>query len=182
MENEAETIGRISEGLSAATNAADSATDNSANLVKITRCSGDARRRVSRKYRSRTSALLMVSSRPSAVDSAAARPPAATRPEITYGRPAISGVASMIRSAPKRISPNCRIPSPFTSSTDSSELSMRDHCAIQVGSESKLLPTRFAMISCLTSTANAGALRYSSAMKNSDHATDERAAATEGAV
>ncbi len=40
----------------------------------------------------------MASSSPSAVDSAAARPPAATRPEITYGRPAISGVESTITS------------------------------------------------------------------------------------
>ena len=32
------------------------------------------------------------------MDSAAARPPAATRPEITYGRPAISGVESTITS------------------------------------------------------------------------------------
>ena len=53
MENEAETIGRISEGLSAATNAADSATESSANLVIITRCSGDARRRVSGPGRER---------------------------------------------------------------------------------------------------------------------------------
>jgi hypothetical protein len=44
------------------------------------------------------SALAIASSRPSAVDSAAARPPAATRPEITYGRPAISGVESTITS------------------------------------------------------------------------------------
>jgi hypothetical protein len=44
------------------------------------------------------SALAMASSRPSAVESAAARPPAATRPEITYGRPAISGVESTITS------------------------------------------------------------------------------------
>ncbi len=83
MENEAETIGRISEGLSAATKAADSATESSVNLVSITRCSGEARRRVSWKYRSRTRALLMVSSSPSAVDKAAASPPAATRPATT---------------------------------------------------------------------------------------------------
>ena len=44
------------------------------------------------------SALAMASRSPSAVDSAAARPPAATRPEITYGRPAISGVESTITS------------------------------------------------------------------------------------
>jgi hypothetical protein len=38
------------------------------------------------------------------------------------------------------------------------------------------------MTSNFTSTASAGALRYSRAMKNSDHATDERASATEGVV
>ncbi len=41
-ENDADTIGRISEGLSAATNAEDKATDSKANLLRITRCSGDA--------------------------------------------------------------------------------------------------------------------------------------------
>ena len=46
-ENEADTMGKISDGLSAATNAADKATASSVNLVKITRCSGDAWRRVS---------------------------------------------------------------------------------------------------------------------------------------
>ena len=40
-------MGKISDGLSAATNAADKATASSVNLVKITRCSGDAWRRVS---------------------------------------------------------------------------------------------------------------------------------------
>src|SRR5690606_8067437 len=49
----------------------------------------------------------MTSSRPAAVDMAAARPPAATRPTIGAGRPAISGLASTrmsllrIRSAPE---------------------------------------------------------------------------------
>ena len=60
-----------------------SATAKSANLVKITRCSGEALRGRARKYKSRTKALLMVSSSPSAVDSAAASPPAATRPDTT---------------------------------------------------------------------------------------------------
>ncbi|MNT40253.1 hypothetical protein D3C72_1765580 [compost metagenome] len=82
-ENDADTMGKISDGLRAATNAADSATASKVNLVKITRCSGDALRCASGKYRSRTSALLMVSSNPSAVDNAAARPPAATRPDTT---------------------------------------------------------------------------------------------------
>src|SRR5260370_918308 len=38
----------------------------------------------------------MASRSPSAVEGAPARPPAATRPEITYGRPAIAGVESTI--------------------------------------------------------------------------------------
>ncbi|MNL73106.1 hypothetical protein D3C87_1985180 [compost metagenome] len=88
----------------------------------------------------------------------------------------------MMRSAPRRISPNCTNPSPFTSSTDSSELSTRAHCAIQLGKASKLLPTRFCMTSNFTSTARAGALKYSSAMKNNDHPTDARAADTVGEV
>ena len=43
-------------------------------------------------------AVASASRSPSAVESAAARPPAATRPEITYGRPAISWVESTITS------------------------------------------------------------------------------------
>jgi hypothetical protein len=74
------------------------------------------------------------------------------------------------------------MPSPLTSSTDNRELSTRAHCAIQVGNASKLLPTKFCMTSNFTSTARAGALRYSKAMKNSDHPTDARAAATVGEV
>jgi hypothetical protein len=37
-------MGRISEGFSAATKAADRATESNVNLVRITRCSGDALR------------------------------------------------------------------------------------------------------------------------------------------
>ena len=43
-------------------------------------------------------ALAMVSSRPSAVESAAARPPAMTRPVITNGSPATSGMDSTTKS------------------------------------------------------------------------------------
>jgi hypothetical protein len=80
-ENEADTSGRMSAGLREATTAASRAVSNSANLDRITRCSGFMRVATSWLYRSRTMALLMVSSRPSAVDSAAARPPAATSAE-----------------------------------------------------------------------------------------------------
>src|SRR6218665_76973 len=88
----------------------------------------------------------------------------------------------MIKSVPSRISPNWISPSRLTSCTDSRELSIRAHCAIQFGSVAKLLPTRFCMTSNLTSTARAGALRYSSAMKNSDQPTDARAPATDSTV
>ena len=181
-ENEAATMGRMSDGRCPATSAASSATAISTNLETMTRCSGEVLRGRSWKYRSRTRALLMVSSRPSAVDSAAASPPAATRPATTYGRPPISGVASMIRSAPRRSSPNCSTPSPLTSSTDSSEASTRAHCAIQFGSSSKRTPTRLFITSSLISAASAGAVRYSRAMKNRVHATEVRAADTEGTV
>ena len=74
------------------------------------------------------------------------------------------------------------MPSPFMSSIDSSDASTRAHCAIQFGKASKWLPTRLFITSNLTSTASAGALRYSRAMKNSDHATEARAPATVGEV
>ena len=74
------------------------------------------------------------------------------------------------------------MPSPFTSSMDNRELSTRAHWAIQLGKASKLLPTKCCMTSNLTRTASAGALRYSSAIKNSDHATDSRAASPEQRV
>ena len=53
----------------------------------------------------------MASSRPSAVESAAARPPAATRPDTTYGRPAISGIDSTMMSWLMMNSASCRMPS-----------------------------------------------------------------------
>jgi hypothetical protein len=68
------------------------------------------------------------------------------------------------------------------SSTDSSEASTLDHCAIQLGKASKCVPTRLLMTSYFTSTAKAGAPRYSNPMKNSDQATEVRAADTEGTV
>ena len=52
-ENEAETSGRMSAGLSAATIAAMRATESSANFDRMTRCSGAIRRAVSWLYRSR---------------------------------------------------------------------------------------------------------------------------------
>jgi len=70
----------------------------------------------------------------------------------------------------------------LTSSTASSEASTRAHCAIQVGNSSKRMPTRLFMTSNLTSTARAGALMYSTPMKNSVQPTEARAPDTEGAV
>jgi hypothetical protein len=49
----------------------------------ITRRTGEALRLIILKYRSCESALAMVNSSPSAVESAAASPPAATRPVMT---------------------------------------------------------------------------------------------------
>ena len=74
------------------------------------------------------------------------------------------------------------MPSPLTSLTDNSDASTLLHCPIQVGKASKELPTRLFMTSNFTSRASAGTLRYSSAIKNSDHATDVRASATLGTV
>ena len=82
-ENDAVTMGNMPAGRSAATDAASMATASKANLVRITRCYGMARRRVLAYTMSRTNALLIVSSKPSAVDKAAAKPPAATRPDTT---------------------------------------------------------------------------------------------------
>ena len=84
----------------------------------------------------------MVSSRPSAVDSAAARPPAATRPDTTYGRPAISGVASTMMSPPITISASCTMPSKLRSVMVSSVGSTSRQAAAQAGSSANLLPTR----------------------------------------
>ena len=63
-------------------------------------------------------ALAMVSSRPSAVESAAARPPAMTRPVITKGSPAISGMDSTTKSVLRTTkSAHWTMPSPFLSTT-----------------------------------------------------------------
>ena len=63
-------------------------------------------------------AFAMVSRRPSAVESAAARPPAITRPVMTNGRPAISGVASTTKSVLLTTkSANWTMPSPSLSTT-----------------------------------------------------------------
>ena len=106
-----------------------------------------------------TKALLMVNNKPSAVDKAAAKPPAATKPDTTKGIPPSSGVASMIMSAPSFNSPNCKTRSPLMSEKDSSPESRRAHWNIQLGKSSKLLPTKLFKTSNFTNTAKAGTLR-----------------------
>ena len=52
------------------------------------------------------------------MDSAAARPPAITRPVITNGSPAISGIDSTTKSVDRITkSAHCTTPSPFLSTT-----------------------------------------------------------------
>src|SRR5690606_15231864 len=82
-ENAADTMNRMSAGLRAATQAAPNATASSSILDTITRRAADMRGDTSRYHISCDSELDRVSSRPSAVDSAAASPPAATRPDTT---------------------------------------------------------------------------------------------------
>ena len=129
----------------------------------------------------------MASSSPSAVDMAAAMPPAATRPEITYGRPAISGVARTTMSGRMKNSLICRMPSLLPSVTAS--IPTDDHCLIhsRFCTCSMDLPmiavARFGSNSCsLVSVAKAGAVKYSRKMKNSDQDTERRAERTVGVV
>ena len=82
----------------------------------------------------------MVNSRPSAVDSAAANAPAATSPEMTYGRPAISGVASRTTSGFSDNSASCRMPSPLISSIDTSPILPQE--VTQIGNWVMDEPTR----------------------------------------
>src|SRR5688572_23552063 len=103
-------------------------------------------------------------------------------PDTTYGSPPISGVASTMMSPPMRISPSWKMPSLLTSATDSSVGSTRDQLAIQAGSSANGNPTRLLKTSYFTSTASAGAVKYSRKMKNSDQVTDSRASFTDGVV
>ena len=82
-EKDAVTSIRIAAGFSAATDAASMAAASSMNLDRMTWLSVTRTWPPSVGMASCTSALLMVSSRPSAVESAAAKPPAATRPDTT---------------------------------------------------------------------------------------------------
>ncbi|KAG1181964.1 hypothetical protein G6F35_015740 [Rhizopus arrhizus] len=82
-EKAADTMNRISAGLRAATQAAPNATTSNRIFDTITRRAADMRGDTIRYHMSCDRELDKVSNRPSAVDSAAASPPAATRPEIT---------------------------------------------------------------------------------------------------
>src|SRR4029450_11269564 len=63
-------------------------------------------------------ALAMVSSKPSAVESAAARPPAITRPVMTNGSPATSGIESTTKSVDRTTkSAHCTMPAPVVCTT-----------------------------------------------------------------
>src|SRR6185437_8414433 len=82
-EKAADTMMRMSAGLRAATQAAANATSRSSTLETITRRPAGVRGATTRNQVSCEIELDSVSSRPSAVDSAAARAPAATSPDIT---------------------------------------------------------------------------------------------------
>jgi hypothetical protein len=68
------------------------------------------------------------------------------------------------------------------SMTDSSEGSTFAQLEIHAGSWSKGVPTSTLKTSYFTSTASAGAVKYSTKMKNSDQVTDSRASFTVGVV
>jgi hypothetical protein len=85
-------------------------------------------------------------------------------------------------SPPMRISPSWKMPSLLMSATDSRAGSTRAQLAIQAGNWSKGVPTSTLNTSYFTSTASAGAVKYSRKMKNSDHVTEARASFTEGVV
>ena len=85
-------------------------------------------------------------------------------------------------SPPILISPNWKIPSLFTSATDNKVGSTAAQLEIHAGSLSNGVPTRTLNTSYLTSTANAGAVKYNKKMKNNDHDTDSRASFTDGVV
>src|SRR5690606_29671355 len=82
-ENAADTMNRMSAGLRAATQAAAKATASSNILDTITRRAAVMRGDTRRYHMSCDREFDRVSSRPSAVDSAAASPPAATSPDTT---------------------------------------------------------------------------------------------------
>src|SRR5258708_35673280 len=124
----------------------------------------------------------MVSSNPSGAESAAASPTAETTPDTTYGKPAISGVASTIRSPPITISASCTMPSPLMSTMLSSDGSTFAHAEAQAGSEANELPTRCVYMSYFASTPTQPPLKHRMNIHTSDQNTDVRASCTLGVV
>ena len=132
-------------------------------------------------------ALAIARINPSAVDIAAAIPPAATNPEITYGNPAISGVARTTISPLMKNSFKSRIPSELKSwicihfwAFHAWYQSIFCTSAIDL----PIIPVaKFGSIKAsLDTVASIGAEVYKSAIKNNDHATDFLAALTLGVV
>ena len=77
------------------------------------------------------------------MDSAAARPPAITRPVITNGSPAISGIDSTTKSVDRITkSAHCTMPSPFLSTTLKRPAGCQS--VTQRGSSAILVPTSLA--------------------------------------
>ena len=74
------------------------------------------------------------------------------------------------------------MPSLLMSVIDISEGSTLFHEATQAGNWSNGVPTSTWNTSYFTSTARAGAVKYSRKMKNSDQVTDSRASRTLGTV
>ncbi|MCY1372610.1 hypothetical protein D9M69_598300 [compost metagenome] len=85
-------------------------------------------------------------------------------------------------SPPMDISLSCSSPSWLISVTDSSEGSTLFHAETHWGNWSKGVPMSTWNTSNFTSTASAGAVKYSRKMKNSDQVTDCRASFTLGTV
>src|SRR5712691_9640249 len=126
-------------------------------------------------------ALAMVKSRPSVVESAAASPPAMTRPVITNGSPATSGMESTTKSVDRTTkSAHWTMPSPFLSTTVKRPAGCQK--VTQLGSSLILDPTSRVKTAKRAKAAYAGAVKYRRKMKNSDHATEVRACLTDGVV
>src|SRR6056300_57157 len=139
------------------------------------------------KYKSCDKAFEIARIKPSAVDIAAAIPPAATSPEITYGNPATSGVANTTTPLRMKNSLRSSVPLPFKSAINT--------CPTAVHSCTHLMPCTsaidlpiievgiFGSIKAIfESVASIGAEKYSKKIKNNDQATDLLAELTLGVV
>src|SRR3546814_19946175 len=118
---------------------------------------------------------------------AAARPPAATRPDTKYGRPAISGVASTVMSGRMKNSLSCRMPSALLSTIRSMLTLDQFWIQARLLTASKDWPMiavgRVGSRSCsFDSGDSAGDGKYSRKMNSNEHETDLRAEGTAGVV